>query len=68
MAIPFAILHRVRLSIRQRLILYTLFSLVVITMAVAIVRAVFGTKVMKQTLNVTWLLFLAQIEASTGGY
>lgn len=66
MAIPFAILYRVRLRQRQRLILYAIFSLAVITMSVAIVRAVLSTRGMKSHLDVTWLLFLTHVEANTG--
>ncbi|KAF2466271.1 uncharacterized protein BDR25DRAFT_268691, partial [Lindgomyces ingoldianus] len=64
MAMPFAILRNVRLSKRQRQILYPLFSLSIVTMTIAIVRAVISTQGMKNNLGVTWMLFLNNIEAS----
>ncbi|KAF2662367.1 hypothetical protein K491DRAFT_709738 [Lophiostoma macrostomum CBS 122681] len=65
MVIPFTILYHLRLSPRQKLILYALFSLVFVTISVAIVRVVISSRNMRQTLNVTWLLFLTHIEANT---
>jgi hypothetical protein len=66
MVIPFAILRNVRLSKRQQWILYPLFSLVLVTIIIAIVRAIISTQGMENRLDVTWMLFLNNIEASTG--
>jgi membrane-associated HD superfamily phosphohydrolase len=65
MVIPFTILYHLQLSSRQRWILYALFSLVIVTISVAIVRVVISSQNMRQTLNVTWLLFLTHVEANT---
>ena len=66
MAIPFAILRNVRLTRRQKWILYPLFSLVVVTIIVTLVRAVLSTQGLKSKIDIIWMLFFINIEACTG--
>jgi hypothetical protein len=67
MAIPFAILRHVRLSRKQRVVLYSLFSLVVLTMGVIITRLVIAIRArLKMGLTVALVIFLADVEANTG--
>ena len=67
MIIPFAIISHVRLSTRQSLALYLLFSLVILTMGVIIARLVISVKSrFDKDLTVALLIFLADIEANTG--
>ncbi|KAJ4292032.1 hypothetical protein N0V90_009931 [Kalmusia sp. IMI 367209] len=67
-AIPFAILSHLRLSLRQKLILYSIFSFELITMFVAIVRVVISAHGISKgkSFQITLLLFLTHIEANTG--
>ena len=67
MVIPFVILAHVRLSKKQRVILYSLFSLVVLTMGVTIARLAISMNARtKNNLTVALLVFLDNIEANTG--
>ena len=67
MVIPFVILAHVRLSKKQRVILYSLFSLVILTMGVIIARlAIYMNARTKNNLTVALLVFLDDIEANTG--
>ncbi|KAF1998771.1 hypothetical protein P154DRAFT_536085 [Amniculicola lignicola CBS 123094] len=66
MAIPFATLWKVKITVRQRLILSFLFGLTIVTMAVALTRAILSTNgPRKPGLNLTWLLFFTHVEATT---
>jgi hypothetical protein len=65
-AVPFVVLSNMRLSRRQKWVLYSLFSLEIITVLVAIMRCVLvavGMSAMKMDLIV--LLVLTQIAAAT---
>ncbi|KAF2675982.1 hypothetical protein K458DRAFT_437605 [Lentithecium fluviatile CBS 122367] len=65
-AIPFVVLFNVRLSVRKKLVLYSLFSLEVITILVAIGRCVVVTRGMiSETMSVSLLLLLTHVAAST---
>ncbi|KAJ4360313.1 uncharacterized protein N0V89_000874 [Didymosphaeria variabile] len=66
-AIPFAILSHMRLSLRQKLILYSIFSFELITMLVAVVRVVISARGISRNrmFQITLLLFLTHIEANT---
>ena len=67
MVIPFVILAHVRLSKKQRVILYSLFSLVILTMGVIIARLAISMNARsKNNLTVALLVFLDDIEADTG--
>lgn len=64
--IPFVVLSHMRLTLRQKLALYSLFSLEVITMLVAIIRcAVVATGMSSETMDVLLLLILTQVAAGT---
>ncbi|PVI00871.1 hypothetical protein DM02DRAFT_655000 [Periconia macrospinosa] len=66
MVIPFMILSHVRLSTKQKFVLYSLFSLVLITMAVCLARVIVSMKARsKRGLTVSLLVFLAHLEAAT---
>ncbi|CAI6332456.1 unnamed protein product [Periconia digitata] len=66
MAIPYMILRHVRLSTKQKLVLYSLFSLVIITIGVALTRVIVSMKARRQGgLTVSLLVFLADAEAAT---
>ncbi|KAH7130796.1 hypothetical protein B0J11DRAFT_603180 [Dendryphion nanum] len=64
MTIPFNILRRVRLSLRQRIFLSGIFSLVVITITFAIVRAVITTVNVKNQMDPIWMYLWTNIELS----
>lgn len=67
-AIPFTILSHMRLALRQKLILYSIFSLDLVTMLVAVVRVIISARGMARDkmFQIILLLFLSLIEANTG--
>ena len=67
-AIPFAILNHLRLTLKQKLILYSIFSFELITMMVAVVRVILAARgiATDKMFQITLLLFLSHIEANTG--
>ncbi|OAG03911.1 uncharacterized protein CC84DRAFT_1260959 [Paraphaeosphaeria sporulosa] len=66
-AIPFAILSHMRLALRQKMILYSIFSFELVTMLVAIVRVIIAARgiARDRMFQITLLLFLSHIEANT---
>lgn len=66
--IPFAILRHLNLGLKQKMILYSIFSFECVTMLVAIVRVVVAARGMAnhRTFQITLLIFLSHIEANTG--
>ncbi|PSN71564.1 hypothetical protein BS50DRAFT_570891 [Corynespora cassiicola Philippines] len=62
MTIPFMILRRVRISIRQRIALSLVFSLVVVTMIFAIVRATITTINVNAQMDPIWMYMWTNIE------
>lgn len=67
-AIPFAILSHMHLHLRQKLILYSIFSFELITMLVAVVRVIIAARGFSKDamFHITLLLFLSLIEVNTG--
>lgn len=67
-AIPFTILNHLRLNLKQKLILYSIFSFEVVTMVVAVVRVIIAARgiARDKMFQITLLLFLSHIEANTG--
>jgi hypothetical protein len=72
MSMPISILWNVRISLRRKFLLGGLFSLVVITMLVAIVRVTVvsrkGALSNRNQVEVTWLYLWHFIESSVGTY
>lgn len=69
LAIPFAILSHMQLSLRQKVVLYSIFSIEIITISVAFIRvaiAAHGFAKEQKMFQISLLLFLSHIEASTG--
>ncbi|KAF2442766.1 hypothetical protein P171DRAFT_486744 [Karstenula rhodostoma CBS 690.94] len=66
-AIPFAILSHMRLALRQKIILYSIFSFELVTMLVAVIRVIIAVRriTTDKMFQVTLLLFLSHIEANT---
>jgi hypothetical protein len=69
-AIPFSILSHMRLAVRQKIILYSIFSFELVTMLVAVVRVIIAARgiARDKMFQVTLLLFLSHIEANTGNF
>lgn len=67
-AIPFALLSNLRLSMRKKVILYSLFSLEIVIIVVAVIRCAIVVSGMtsKKPFDLTILLFLTHLEANTG--
>jgi len=63
---PITILHNVRISLARKIALGAIFSLVVITMTVAIVRVAVVASDGKQQIELTWLYLWCFIESSVG--
>lgn len=66
MSIPYLILRHVRISTHQKVVLCTVFSLVVITMTFAIVRAIVTTVGVKRQIDPLWLYLWTSIELNIG--
>ena len=66
MTIPFLILRRTRISTRQKVALSIVFSLVIITMVIAIVRAALTTSRVSKQIDPTWMYMWSIIELNVG--
>lgn len=66
MTIPFLILRKTRISARQKVALSIVFSLVVITMVFAIVRAALTTTRVSKQIDPTWMYMWSIIELNVG--
>ncbi|KAJ4988665.1 hypothetical protein SVAN01_05798 [Stagonosporopsis vannaccii] len=62
MSIPFLILRRIRISLHQKIGLSAVFSLVIITMIFAIIRATITTVGVKRQIDPIWLYMWSSIE------
>lgn len=65
-SIPFIILHRIRISKQQKIALSAIFSLVVLTIIFAIVRATITTIGVKKQMDPTWVYMWTSIELNIG--
>lgn len=65
-SLPFCILYRIRLSVRQRVVLSSLFSLALITIVVSIVRVLVGTPKVANKLDGGMILLFSHIETNVG--
>lgn len=66
MSIPFLIVRRVRISTHQKVVLCAVFSLVIITMIFAIVRATVTTVGVKRQIDPLWMYLWTSIELNVG--
>ncbi|KAH7074562.1 hypothetical protein BKA63DRAFT_566231 [Paraphoma chrysanthemicola] len=66
MTIPFLILRRIRISTRQLLALSMIFSLVIITILFAVLRATLTTVGVKQQIDPIWVYMWTSIELNVG--
>lgn len=66
MSIPFNILWRVRLTRSQRIALSAVFSLVMITIIFAIVRAAITTLGVRRQMDPTWFYLWTIVELNVG--
>lgn len=66
MSIPFLILRRVRISSYQKIALSAVFSLVIVTMIFAIVRAVITTVGVTRQIDPIWFFMWTTIELNIG--
>lgn len=64
-SIPVRMLWNVRLPLRQKLLLMTIFSLTVIVMIVSIIRVTIVGSSTQQP-DISWVYFWSNIEMSTG--
>jgi len=63
------IVSHIKLAVRQKLILYSLFSFELVIMVVAIIRVVIAARgITNKQFQIALLLFLTHIEANTGKY
>lgn len=66
MSIPFLVLRRIQISTRERVVLCAVFSLVIITMIFALVRAIVTTVGVKRQIDPLWMYLWTSIELNVG--
>lgn len=66
MSIPFLILRRIRISTYQKLGLSAVFSLVIITMIFAVIRATITTIGVKRQIDPLWMYLWTSVELNIG--
>ena len=66
MSIPFLLLHKVQITLHQKIALSIIFSLVIITIIFAIVRATITTIHVRQQIDPIWMYLWSNVELNVG--